>query len=109
MPYKIHTVLTDNGTQFTSPGNVASAAPEIRKAIYTTNVIESPQSGVRMRTRRVTRWRDGAMALRWTSAAMLAAEKRFRRIMGYRQLWMLKAYLDEEESAATVAAGTKVA
>jgi len=33
VPYKIHTVLTDNGTQFTSPGNVASAAPDIRKAI----------------------------------------------------------------------------
>jgi transposase InsO family protein len=33
VPYKIHTVLTDNGTQFTSPGNVASAAADIRKAI----------------------------------------------------------------------------
>ena len=32
-PYKIHTVLTDNGNQFTSPGNVASAAPDIRKVI----------------------------------------------------------------------------
>ncbi len=27
VPYKIHTVLTDNGTQFTTPGNAASAAP----------------------------------------------------------------------------------
>ena len=26
VPYKIHTVLTDNGTQFTTPGNKASAA-----------------------------------------------------------------------------------
>lgn len=33
VPYKIHTVLTDNGTQFTSPGNVASAASDIAKAI----------------------------------------------------------------------------
>lgn len=89
--------------------NAIGLPAKLRRCLCTTNVIESPQSGVRMRTRRVTRWRDGAMALRWTSAAMLAAEKRFRRIMGYRQLWMLKAYLDEEESAATVAAGTKVA
>ena len=33
VPYKIHTVLTDNGLQFTTPGNVESAAKEIRKAI----------------------------------------------------------------------------
>jgi hypothetical protein len=33
VPYKIHTVLTDNGTQFTTPGNKASAASDIRKAI----------------------------------------------------------------------------
>lgn len=33
VPYKIHTLLTDNGTQFTTPGNVASAAPLIREAL----------------------------------------------------------------------------
>ena len=33
VPYKIHTVLTDNGTQFTTPGNVASAAPLIKEAL----------------------------------------------------------------------------
>ena len=32
IPYKIHTILTDNGTQFTTPGNKASAASEIRLA-----------------------------------------------------------------------------
>jgi len=30
VPYKIHTVLTDNGTHFTTPGNVCSAAENIR-------------------------------------------------------------------------------
>ncbi len=29
VPYKIHTVLTDNGYHFTTPGNVSSAAPDI--------------------------------------------------------------------------------
>ncbi len=62
-----------------------------------------------MRTRRVTRWRDGSMALRWAATAMLEPEKRFRRIMGYQQLWILKSYLGAEESAAAVAAATKVA
>jgi transposase InsO family protein len=33
VPYKIHTVLTDNGTHFTTPGNISSAAPLIKEAI----------------------------------------------------------------------------
>lgn len=33
VPYKIHTVLTDNGTHFTTPGNARSAAPDIKAAI----------------------------------------------------------------------------
>ncbi|MCB8882677.1 DDE-type integrase/transposase/recombinase [Acidisoma cellulosilytica] len=33
VPYKIYTVLTDNGTHFTSPGYTASAAPLIKAAI----------------------------------------------------------------------------
>ena len=33
VPYKIHTVLTDNGTHFTTPGNTGSAAPDIRAAM----------------------------------------------------------------------------
>jgi Integrase core domain len=33
VPYKVHTVLTDNGVQFTTPGNVASAAKDIRFAL----------------------------------------------------------------------------
>ena len=32
VPYQIHTVLTDNGTHFTSPGNARSAAADIRLA-----------------------------------------------------------------------------
>jgi transposase InsO family protein len=33
VPYRVHTVLTDNGTHFTTPGNTASAAPLIKEAI----------------------------------------------------------------------------
>ena len=33
VPYKIHTVLTDNGIQFTSPGAGGSAGPLIKEAI----------------------------------------------------------------------------
>jgi Integrase core domain len=33
VPYRVHTVLTDNGTQFTTPGTTSSAAPDIKAAI----------------------------------------------------------------------------
>jgi putative transposase len=65
----------------------------LSRCLVSTNVIESPHRGVRLRTRRVCRWRDGKMVLRWSAAALLATEKNFRRIMGYQDLWMLKAAL----------------
>jgi hypothetical protein len=33
VPYKIHTVLTDNGTHLTTPGNVCSMAQEIKECL----------------------------------------------------------------------------
>jgi transposase InsO family protein len=33
VPYEIHTVLTDNGTHFPTPGNISSAAPLIKEAM----------------------------------------------------------------------------
>jgi hypothetical protein len=33
VPYKAHTVLTDNGAHFTTPGNSSSAAPDIKPAL----------------------------------------------------------------------------
>ena len=69
----------------------------LRRCLATTNIVESPTSGVRLRTRRVTHWQNGEMVLRWAAAALLETAKSFRRIMGYQDLWMLKAVLDEEE------------
>ena len=36
------------------------------------------------------------MVLRWAAGAFLATKANFRRIDGYRELWMLKTGLDEE-------------
>jgi transposase-like protein len=72
----------------------------LHRCLGTTNVIESPQSGVRMRTRRVCRWRDASMVLRWVAASFLATEKNFNRIMGYKDLWQLKAILGREKPMA---------
>ena len=69
--------------------------PALRRCLGTTNVIDNVHSGMRRRTGRVTRWRDGSMAVRWAAAAFLKAEKGYRRIMGYNDLWMLKAHLNQ--------------
>lgn len=71
----------------------------LRRCLATTNIIESPHSGVRRRTRQVTNWDSGNMVLRWTATSLVATEKNFRRIMGYSQLWMLNAALNDDWSA----------
>ena len=68
---------------------------DLRRCLSSTNLIDSTDSGVRQRTRRVSRWQDASMALRWAAAGFLETEKHYRRIMGYKQLWMLQALLDE--------------
>ena len=67
--------------------------PSLHRCLATTNIVESPHAGVRQRTRRVTRWKDAAMVRRWAAAAFLDTEKSFRKIMGYKDLWMLDAVL----------------
>jgi transposase-like protein len=71
----------------------------LRRSLGSTNAIESPYSGIRAKTGRVKHWRDGRMALRWAASALDSIEKRMRRIMGYQQLWVLEASLNEETIA----------
>lgn len=66
---------------------------ELRRCLATTNLLDAAHSGTRGLLRRVGRWRDGAMAQRWVAAAMVETEKHFRRVHGYKQLWMLEANL----------------
>jgi putative transposase len=70
----------------------------LHKCLATTNLIESPHSGVRKRTRNVCRWRDADMAERWAASAWLLTEKHFRRIDGHQELWTLAAILGRESS-----------
>jgi len=84
------------GLEETFTINRLGLPPKLRRCLATTNLIESPHSGVRLRTRRVTNWQGGAMVLRWAAGAFLATEANFRRIDGYRDLWMLKAALDDD-------------
>ena len=63
------------------------------RTLATTNPIESMLSVCRERARNVKRWRGGEMALRWTAAGMLDAERSFRRVKGFRGLPQLATAL----------------
>ena len=62
---------------------------ELARCLATTNVIESPNSVVRRVSGRVTNYKDAAMALRWTAAGFLEAEKSFRKLRGFAQMQSL--------------------
>src|ERR1019366_2832752 len=69
------------------------------RCLATTNIIESPHAGVRIQTRRVTRWQNGRMVIRWLASALIRTEERFNKIMGYRDLWTLEAILNDTQPA----------
>ena len=66
---------------------------ELRRSLACTNIIENIMGTIRRVCRNVKRWQDAAMALRWTSAAMLEAANGFRRLKAYKQLSALRAAL----------------
>jgi putative transposase len=61
----------------------------LARSFSSTNMIESCFAQVETITARVKHWRDGAMVVRWAAAALLFAERRFRRINGVEQLGAL--------------------
>ena len=69
------------------------------RAVASTNPVESMIEIVRTTQRNVKRWRSGEMALRWTAAGMLEAERQFRRVLGYRDLPKLLAAIERERQA----------
>jgi len=75
--------------------------PSLYKCLGTTNMIESPQSGVQKRTNNVTRWRHAEMVERWVASAWLLTEKHFRKVVGFRDFWTLCVILGREENPAT--------
>ena len=66
---------------------------ELRRSLSSTNLIESCFARTEAWTRRVKRWRNGHMVMRWGASALLVAEAGFRRIRGYAHLHQLKAAL----------------
>jgi putative transposase len=79
---------------------------ELRRSLACTNIIENMNGTIRLVTRNVKRWRDAAMALRWTAAGMMEAKKGFRRLMADKQLPTLKAALLAYQAACSAPASS---
>lgn len=74
--------------------------PALVRSLVTTNAIENLMGTIRRVARNVHRWRTG-MARRWAASGIQQAEKRFRRIKGYRELpKLLAALAGPSENAA---------
>jgi putative transposase len=89
--------------------NRLNLTPALMRCLSTTNIIENPNGAVRRVTNRVSRWRDADMVMRWMATAYLEAERCFRRIQGYRELWVLSAALGRSKSASKVDLTTQAA
>ena len=68
----------------------------LRRTLASTNPIESCLSTVERVARNVKRWRGGDQSLRWTATGLLEAEKKFRRVKGYRELEALHRRLNPQ-------------
>jgi putative transposase len=68
----------------------------LKRTLESTNPCESMIECVRRSSRNVKHWQSGDMALRWTAAGMLEAERQFRRIIGYRDLAKLANAVERE-------------
>jgi putative transposase len=68
----------------------------LKRTLESTNPCESMIEIVRRTQRNVKRWSSGEMALRWTAAGMLEAEKQFRKIIGYRDLATLVVAIERD-------------
>jgi transposase-like protein len=68
----------------------------LKHTLESTNPCESMIECVRRTSRNVKRWQSGDMALRWTAAGMLEAERQFRRIIGYRDLAKLAIAIERD-------------
>jgi putative transposase len=74
---------------------------KLRRSLACTNAMENMMGTVRRVCRNVKRWRNAAMARRWTAAGMLEAAKGFRRLKAYKYLPVLRAALAAHQSKHT--------
>jgi putative transposase len=79
----------------------------LRRSLSTTNAVENLMGSIRRVSRNVKRWKNPEMIRRWTALGIVTAQKRFRRVKGYREISALRAALrgiPESVDTATVVA-----
>ena len=79
---------------------------KLKATLESTNPCESMIECVRRSARNVKRWQNGDMALRWTAAGMLEAERQFRRVIGYADLAKLAVAIERDLAHTTTPAPT---
>ena len=79
----------------------------LKRTLESTNPCESMIEIVRHTQRNVKRWSSGEMALRWTAAGMLEAERQFRKIIGYRDLATLVVAIERDNDRRRHADATR--
>lgn len=65
----------------------------LTRTLSTTNPVEHLNERIRTTARRVKRWDDGTMVLRWVLVGVLEATRGFRRLKGHRDMNLLVAHL----------------
>jgi putative transposase len=84
------------GIEETLTLNRLGVSGNLKRTLESTNPCESMIEIVRRTQRNVKRWSSGEMALRWTAAGMLEAERQFRKIIGYRDLATLVVAIERD-------------
>lgn len=72
-------------------------------SLRSTNAIESLQGSMKHTAKNVKRWRNGTMVLRWAVTGVLEAQKKLRRVKGYKRIPSLidtlRAQLESERNS----------
>ena len=76
----------EEGLEETLTVHRLGVAELLRRSLTNTNPIESCLSTVERVARNVKRWHAGDQALRWTATGLLEAERKFRKVKGFREL-----------------------
>jgi transposase-like protein len=75
----------------------------LKKTLMSTNPCESMIEAIRRSSGNVKRWQNGDMALRWTAAGMLEAERCFRRVQGHADLARLATEIERQHTPTPTA------
>lgn len=87
----------EEGLEETLTLHKLKAHKKLRKSLSTTNPIESLNSGIKNITRRVKRWRNSDMVIRWVCTGIIESERNFKKINGHDHLEALLENIDSME------------